>query len=784
MIRPRTLSRLAGRTRATTLSAPYYRPSTQFPSHALAGLRILILFFAFCFSSSSLIAVPPGCDGPDGDISSAETCPTPGPPPSFSVPSSDSDGSYNISWGVATYSPSRYELYERVGSTYSWNLIHNSSSRTKTITGKSNGQYSYRVRGCNSYGCGSYSAIKTVQVTIPIASPPGVPTSLTVPNTDDDGSYTVSWGTASGSPTRYELYEMTSTSPWNQIYSGLLRSFTISGRGGSVYSYRVRACNNYGCSGYTSTQSVDVACIVGPDGNCQPYLAEFKLLTLNTWLLSTFLDINAAPYRSVRAIELTKRLMNLDFDIIALQETFDEEATGFIFSGLGQEYPTQVHSRPIGIGAKNNGGLSLLSRFPSVDSHNEPYTDCDGADCLAKKGFTYNLLQLDSGILVGIVNTHLNSGDESSDATTRWFQLRQLSQWITQNHPPEIPLIYTGDFNIPGSNGLDNGSWEYSYINSHLGASIRDAWLESYGESLALNEDCGSNFADPGYTFYTETINPSAYTSFSGICPKNTWFFASLLDEGPTKQRLDYIFVDNGISPYHIEISDTKTVRLPAFVCIIDPLSIAFPSDLCGDNPIISIDVSDHFGLTSTIKIYPATATTPLAGFNVSEIGLSATFTDTSSGNTSISSWLWRFGDDSVSTSQHPSHTYSSAGTYLVHLTVTDSDGLTDTFSQSVTVTPPLSVSSILGPSTVTAGSSTWSVNVSGGKQPIFYQWFVTESCIEGLVKKPVPYCGWNPVGNNSPSLTLPLYNSSTIKVIVTDYDEVSYTRTKDVTVQ
>jgi PKD repeat protein len=59
---------------------------------------------------------------------------------------------------------------------------------------------------------------------------------------------------------------------------------------------------------------------------------------------------------------------------------------------------------------------------------------------------------------------------------------------------------------------------------------------------------------------------------------------------------------------------------------------------------------------------------------------LTVTFTNQSSGN--ISSYLWNFGDGQTSTSQNPSHVYSSAGTYNVTLTVTGPYG-SSTFTRT-----------------------------------------------------------------------------------------------------
>jgi predicted outer membrane repeat protein len=69
--------------------------------------------------------------------------------------------------------------------------------------------------------------------------------------------------------------------------------------------------------------------------------------------------------------------------------------------------------------------------------------------------------------------------------------------------------------------------------------------------------------------------------------------------------------------------------------------------------------------------------------------GVEASFTDTSTDTDgTIETWSWAFGDDAVSSEQHPKHVYAAAGTYTVTLVVTDDDEATDDVSKQVTVTP------------------------------------------------------------------------------------------------
>ncbi|MFA7199084.1 MAG: PKD domain-containing protein [Methanoculleus sp.] len=78
----------------------------------------------------------------------------------------------------------------------------------------------------------------------------------------------------------------------------------------------------------------------------------------------------------------------------------------------------------------------------------------------------------------------------------------------------------------------------------------------------------------------------------------------------------------------------------------------------------------------------------PVANFTTDAtsgtVPLAVQFTDTSTGTPT--SWSWAFGDGATSTEQNPIHTYTTAGTYTVTLTVANAVG-SDTFSREGHIT-------------------------------------------------------------------------------------------------
>lgn len=73
-----------------------------------------------------------------------------------------------------------------------------------------------------------------------------------------------------------------------------------------------------------------------------------------------------------------------------------------------------------------------------------------------------------------------------------------------------------------------------------------------------------------------------------------------------------------------------------------------------------------------TLALSDAPPPVPVASFTHTLDGLNATFTDTSTGGHSR---VWSFGDGLTSTAQHPTHVYTTAGTYCVTLTIANEEG-------------------------------------------------------------------------------------------------------------
>jgi PKD repeat protein len=106
----------------------------------------------------------------------------------------------------------------------------------------------------------------------------------------------------------------------------------------------------------------------------------------------------------------------------------------------------------------------------------------------------------------------------------------------------------------------------------------------------------------------------------------------------------------------------------------------------------VAITVTDNQSASTTVtKLVSvqvgAANTPPVASFTSSCTQLACTFSSTSTDNVGITGYLWTFPDGTTATTANASKTFATAGTYAVSLRVTDAGALTNTATNSVTVT-------------------------------------------------------------------------------------------------
>ncbi len=191
-----------------------------------------------------------GC-GPWSGVSAVAVTLPPASAPTLSVPGS-STGSYSVSWtGVST--ATSYTLQEQVNGS-AWTTVLSSGATSWGTSGKTDGNYGYRVQACNAGGCGPWSITGTVTVTVP----PGSSPTLSVPGSSTTGSYTVSWTGVSGA-TSYTLQEQLGGGAWTTVANGAATSWGASGKANGTYGYQVQACNVGGCGPWSAPSTTTVA---------------------------------------------------------------------------------------------------------------------------------------------------------------------------------------------------------------------------------------------------------------------------------------------------------------------------------------------------------------------------------------------------------------------------------------------------------------------------------------------------------------------------------------------
>ncbi|WP_055566839.1 sphingomyelin phosphodiesterase [Streptomyces atriruber] len=208
-----------------------------------------------------------------------------------------------------------------------------------------------------------------------------------------------------------------------------------------------------------------------------------KVLTYNTFLFSKTLYPNWG--QDHRAKEIPAADFFRGQDVVVLQEAFDNSSSDALKANAAARYP---HQTPVmGRGKSGwdatggayssvtpeDGGVTVLSKWPIVRKEQYVYKDACGADAYSNKGFVYAVLDV-NGTRTHVVGTHAQSTDpgcgSGEAAAARAKQFKEMDAFLdAKNIPADEQVIVAGDFNV------DSRSSEYASMLADGGLAPADA---------------------------------------------------------------------------------------------------------------------------------------------------------------------------------------------------------------------------------------------------------------------------------------------------------------------
>ncbi|MDX2390890.1 sphingomyelin phosphodiesterase [Streptomyces sp. DK15] len=222
---------------------------------------------------------------------------------------------------------------------------------------------------------------------------------------------------------------------------------------------------------------------------------RLSVLSYNVFLMSKNLYPNWGQDR--RASEIPKASFYQGHDVVVLQEAFDNSASDALKANSAAKYPYQtpvVGRSKSGWDATGgaysattpeDGGVTVLSKWPIVRKEQVVYKDACGADWWSNKGFAYVVLNV-NGAKVHVVGTHAQSTDPGCGAgeaaQMRSRQFKAIDAFLdAKNIPAAEQVIVAGDMNV------DSRTPEYASMLADAdlaGADTRTGHTYSFDTAL------------------------------------------------------------------------------------------------------------------------------------------------------------------------------------------------------------------------------------------------------------------------------------------------------------
>jgi len=189
------------------------------------------------------------------------------------------------------------------------------------------------------------------------------------------------------------------------------------------------------------------------DNSCR-----IKLLTLNIKGLPIPIERDSIS----RANKVAEILRESDYDIICLQEVFDNEVREILVRKLEQQYPFIIEKSKYhfpclldNVNWLQDSGLFFASKYKILWHQFVPFLNCEGLDSLAFKGTLGTCIQISDDSQkepksLMVFTTHLNA----HHSETALKQLDEIMSFINQQNYTN--LVLCGDFNIDERGGNYN----------------------------------------------------------------------------------------------------------------------------------------------------------------------------------------------------------------------------------------------------------------------------------------------------------------------------------------
>jgi PKD repeat protein len=296
-----------------------------------------------------------------------------------------------------------------------------------------------------------------------------------------------------------------------------------------------------------------------------------------------------------------------------------------------------------------------------------------------------------SGVVTGLklglrVHTDTMNYKEPCDQGSGWGEVEDYSLIITGgggNIAPNADFTYT----------TDNLTVDFTDTSTDVDGTITE-WSWDFGDGNTSTQQSPSHTYASDGTYSVELT----VTDNGGLSDTTSQDVTVSSGGGNTPPTAGFNFTTDGLTVIFTDQSSDSDGTIDSWSWDFDDgdtstaLNVGHTFTAAGTYAV-TLTVTDNDGASDSSSqnvTVTAESTAPEAEFTSSANGLTVDFTDDSrepDADGIIQSWSWDFGDGNTSTEQNPSHTYASADTYTVSLTVTDNNSITDSISHNVTTT-------------------------------------------------------------------------------------------------